>query len=88
MIRRGLSLAVWPDPDRIAGPQPPQTGTFSMVETTRNAVITAYGRWLGFLAAWEPPALAQDPVQRLTSDRPAGYLDHLAQTAGSRTAGR
>jgi hypothetical protein len=32
MIRRGLSLAVWPDPDRIAGPQPPQTGTFSMVE--------------------------------------------------------
>jgi hypothetical protein len=51
--------------------------------TTRNAVIAAYGRWLGFLAVTEPSALTDDPIQRLRSDRLTGYLDHLAHTASS-----
>jgi integrase/recombinase XerD len=91
MIRRGLSFGAWPAFDRSAwtgaiadgdifdgrGPAAHWAGT------TRNAVCAAYGRWLGFLAVCEPDALAEDPVLRLTSDRLARYLDHLADTAGT-----
>ena len=93
MIRRGLSLAAWPDPDRVAWAAATADGDIfegrgpaAHWAATRNAVIAAYGRWLGFLAGREPSVLAEDPIQRLTSDRLARYLDHLAQTA--RTVGR
>jgi integrase/recombinase XerD len=51
--------------------------------TTRSAVIAAYGRYLGFLAATEPSVLAEHPAKRLTEDRLTRYLGHLAETAGT-----
>jgi integrase/recombinase XerD len=94
MIRRGLPLGDWPEPDQIAWTVATAEGDVfdgrgraaRWAETTRKAVIAAYGRWLGFLAVCEPSALADRPVQRLTSDRLARYLDHLAPTVA--TVGR
>jgi integrase/recombinase XerD len=94
MIRRGLSFSAWPEPDRIAwGEAIVQGDIFDgrgpaahWADTTRNAVISAYGRWLGFLAESEPSTLADHPVERLTGDRLMRYLDHLALTVG--TVGR
>jgi len=92
--RRGLSLDDWPEPDRCAWTRAIVEGDIfdgrgpaaHWVGTTRKAVIAAYGRWLGFLAVCEPAALAESSVQRLTGDRLARYLNHLAETAG--TVGR
>ena len=94
MIRRGLHLSAWPEPDQIAW-----TGAIvdkdifegrgpaaHWAETTRNSVIAAYGRWLGFLAVSEPCALTAQPVERLTENRLARYVNHLAETAS--TVGR
>ncbi len=39
-----------------------------------TAVMAAYGRYLAFLAASEPSALAEHPAERLTEDRLARYL--------------
>jgi integrase/recombinase XerD len=50
--------------------------------TTRAAVFAAYGRFLGYVAKYEPEALAEDPVERLTADRLVRYHDHLAESAG------
>jgi hypothetical protein len=91
VIRQGLPLGAWPEPDRNAWAAATAEGDIfecrgaaaHWAETTRNAVIAAYGRWLGFLAVCEPSALAEEPVQRLTDKRLARYLDHLAQTAGT-----
>jgi hypothetical protein len=90
-MRRGLVLHNWPEPDRIAWAEAVAKGDIfdgrgpaaHWATTTRNAVIAAYGRWLGFIAASEPLALAAHPVDRLTVERLAHYLDHLAKTAGS-----
>jgi integrase/recombinase XerD len=94
VIRRGLRLSAWPEPDRIAW-----TGAIvdedifegrgpaaHWAETTRDSVIAAYGRWLGFLAVSEPCALTAQPVERLTENHLARYVDHLAETAS--TVGR
>lgn len=94
MIRKGLPFLAWPEPDRIAWARASAEGDIldgrgpaaHWAETTRNAVIAAYRRWLGFLDVSEPSALADHPVKRLTGDRLARYLDHLAETAG--TVGR
>jgi integrase/recombinase XerD len=94
VIRRGLLLSAWPEPDRIAWGEAIAEGDIldgqgpaaRWAETTRSAVIAAYGRWLGFVAESEPFALADHPVKRLTSDRLLRYLDHLALTVG--TVGR
>ena len=91
MIRQGLPLSTWPELDRNAWAGATAEGDIfdgrgaaaHWAETTRNAVIAAYGRWLGFLAQSEPSALAEYPAERLTGDRLARYLDHLAQTAGT-----
>jgi integrase len=91
VIRRGLALDAWPEPDRIAWSEAIAEGDIfdgrgpaaRWAPTTRSAVIAAYGRWLGFLAASEPLVLAAHPVERLTQDRLARYLDHLAETAGT-----
>ena len=94
MIRRGLLLSAWPEPDRIAWGQAIAKGDIldgrgpaaHWADTTRSAVIAAYGRWLGFLAESEPSALSDHPAERLTNDRLLRYLDHLAISAG--TVGR
>jgi hypothetical protein len=94
VIRRGLAFHDWPEPDRIAWAEAIAEGDIfdgqgpaaHWATTTRDAVIAAYGRWLGFIAASEPLALAAHPADRLTVERLAHYLDHLAETAG--TVGR
>lgn len=94
MIRRGLAPHDWPEPDRHAWSETIAEGDIfdrrgpaaHWAKTTRDAVITAYGRWLGFLALSEPSVLAAHPVERLTEHRLARYLGHLAETAG--TVGR
>ena len=94
MKRRGLPLSAWPETDRLAWERALAEGDIfngrgeaaHWAETTRDAVIAAYGRWLGFIAASEPLGLAAHPVDRLTAERLARYLDHLAETAG--TVGR
>jgi integrase/recombinase XerD len=94
VIRRGLPLHNWPKPDQIAWAEATAEGDIfegrgpaaHWAATTRDATIAAYGRWLGFIAASEPLALATHPVDRLTVERLARYLDHLAETA--RTVGQ
>jgi integrase/recombinase XerD len=91
VIRRGLPLDAWPALDRRAWNRAIEDGDMfdgrgpaaHWAQTTRNAVIAAYGRWLGFLAGSEPSALNEDPVLRLTGDRLARYVDHLSPTTGS-----
>ena len=94
MIRRGLRLCDWPKPDHIAWIAAIADGDIfdgrgpavHWAPTTRDGVIAAYGRWLGFVAESEPSTLAEHPVERLTRERVLRYLDHLAETAG--TVGR
>jgi integrase len=91
MIRRGLSLDAWPALDQSAWTGAIADGDIfdgqgpaaHWATTTRNAAIAAYGRWLGFIAASEPLVLAAHPVDRLTVERLAHYLSHLAETAGT-----
>jgi integrase/recombinase XerD len=91
VIRRGLPLDAWPALDRWAWNRAIEDGDMfdgrgpaaHWAQTTRNAVIAAYGRWLGFLAGSEPSALNEDPVLRLTGDRLTRYVDHLSPTTGS-----
>jgi integrase len=91
VIRRSLPFDAWPEVDRIAWTEAIAEGDLfdgrgpaaHWAATTRYKVIAAYGRFLAFLAASEPSALAEDPAKRLTEDRFAGYLSHLAETAGT-----
>jgi integrase/recombinase XerD len=94
MIRRGLAFHDWPEPDRIGWAEAIAEGDIfdgqgpaaHWATTTRDSVLSAYGRWLGFIAASEPLVLAAHPADRLTVERLGHYLDHLAETAG--TVGR
>jgi integrase len=86
----GLRLVDWPKLDRI-----PWEAAFANGDRfrrgpaahwallTRREVEKAMRRWLGYLAAFEPAALTEHPVARLTEDRLAPYVDHLAETVGS-----
>lgn len=90
MIPRILPISRWPETDRLAWSGAIAEGdVFSRgpaarwAPTTQFVVCQAYGRWLGFLAASEPLALAEDPAGRLNDARLAAYVDNLAKTAGS-----
>src|SRR5215469_3914619 len=91
VIRRSLPFDAWPEVDRIAWTAAIGDGDIfdgrgpaaHWAVTTRYAVRAAYGRYLAFLAASEPSALAEHPANRLTEVRLAGYLSHLAETAGA-----
>jgi hypothetical protein len=83
-------LGAWPEADRRAWNRAIADGDIfgrgpaaHWAQTTRNAVVAAYGRWLGFLAEYEPSVLNEDPILRLTGDRLARYTEHLIQTTGS-----
>jgi integrase len=83
-------LGAWPETDRLAWSRAIADGDIfgrgpaaHWAQTTRNAVIAAYGRWLSFLAASEPQALILPPSERLTKDLLTRYLAHLAETAGT-----
>ena len=88
--RFGLPVTDWPEPDRIAlnaafakesrfrrGP------AAHWALETRHGVIKAVGRWLGFLAAFDPSALAESPLDRVTEDRLTHYIAHLSETVRS-----
>jgi integrase/recombinase XerD len=92
MIQRRIVLPVtdWPEPDRIAldaafakdsrfrrGP------AAHWAPGTRHGVTKAVGRWLGFLALFEPSSLAEPPLDRVTEDRLTQYVAHLSETVGS-----
>jgi integrase/recombinase XerD len=85
----GLPVTDWPAPDRIAlnaafaresrfrrGP------AADWAPATRCAVTEAVGRWLGFLHRFEPSALAEPPLDRVTEDRLTNYVAHLSETVG------
>ena len=48
-----------------------------------HGVTEAVGRWLGFLHRFEPSALAEPPLDRVTEDRLTNYVAHLAETVES-----
>src|SRR5262249_27837073 len=91
VIRRSLPFDAWPEVDQIAWTEAISEGDVfdgrgpaaHWAATTRYSVMAAYGRFLAFLAASEPSTLVEAPAKRLTEDRLAGYLSHLAETSGT-----
>jgi integrase/recombinase XerD len=88
--RLGLPVPDWPAPDRIALDAAfARESRFSRgpaadwAPATRDSVTKAVGRWLGFLHRFEPSALAEPPLDRVTEDRLTNYVAHLAETVGS-----
>ena len=88
--RLGLPVTDWPAPDRIAFEAAfARKSRFSRgpaadwAPATRGAVTRAVGRWLGFLDRFEPSALAEPPLDRVTEDRLTNYVAHLSETVGS-----
>lgn len=45
---------------------------------SRCSVASGYGRWIGYLQAVEPAALAAPPAERVTRERIRRYIDHLS----------
>jgi integrase/recombinase XerD len=90
--RKSLPLSEWPEPDRLAwlAALNPGRDVFDdagpaarWAASTRAGVQHDYGRWLGFLAAREPDALALAPDARADTGRLARFLAHLSETVGS-----
>ena len=88
--RLGLPVADWPHLDRIALDEAfAKESRFSggpaahWAPETRHGVTKAVGRWLGFLAEFEPSTLAEPPLDRVTEDRLTHYVAHLSETVGS-----
>jgi integrase len=87
---RWLKYVDWPEADRIAWTAAVAKGdrfrrgpAAHWSPATRRDVEKALFRWLGYLAAFEPDALTEHPIARLTEDRLVGYVDHLAETVQS-----
>ena len=89
--RKSLPLSEWPEPDRLAwlAALDPGRDVFEdagpaarWAAATRAGVRHGYGRWLGFLAAHEPDALALDPGARADVARVGRFLAHLSETVG------
>jgi hypothetical protein len=85
-----LKFVNWPEPDRIAWAAAVAKGDrfrrgpgAHWSPSTRRDVEKALCRWLGYLAAFERAGLTEHPVARLTEDRLAGYVGHLAETVQS-----
>ena len=90
MIRRALRYPEWPAQDRAAWTAATANGdrfrrgpAAHWAPTTQAAAVSAYGRWLGYLAELEPSALTEHAAERITEARLDRYLAHLAETAGS-----
>src|SRR5262245_24533272 len=47
---------------------------------SRRAALGGYGRWMGWLAAHEPPALALEPGARVTTERVEAFSRGLTAT--------
>ena len=98
MIRRSLSFDEWPERDRFAWTEAIAEGDIfngrspaaPWAPTTRYTVRAAYGRYLSFLAASVPSALAEQPhgtayVFRQVGGRRAGHVSR--DRAGASLAG-
>jgi integrase/recombinase XerD len=83
-----LSLDAWPEADRRlwqdltrdGGPLDDRGALAHLRETTLDMMIKSYGRWLGWIAAEEPAALAAAPADRATMDRLRHWLTNLGHT--------
>ena len=82
-----MRVTDWPEADKIAWDAAfARKSRFSRgpaadwAPTTRRAITAAVGRWLGFLHRFEPSALAEPPLERVTEDRLTNYVAHLAET--------
>ena len=90
--RKALRIPDWPEADRAAwlAATCPGRDVFDdpgpasrWAASTRTVVQYDYGRWLGFIAANEPEALALDPGLRPSPARLSRFLAHLSETVGS-----
>ena len=85
----GLKWEAWPTSDRVMWEHLVQSGDpfddagpwAHLRETTRKTLRYRYGRWLGWLAAFAPSALEEDPADRATMDRLSSWLECLPQLA-------
>ena len=83
LAKQSLSLEEWPPLDRAkwvqafrrapTSPTRPDPANWSR-ETVVSAIY-GYGRWLSFLAAFDPSALSERPSSRVTPARLAGFVD-------------
>ncbi len=86
MSGKVLRLARWPEADRAAWATALAEGDIfdgrgpaaHWSAGSRRSVVSGYGRWIGYLKAVEPAALALAPAERISRDRIRRYIDHLA----------
>ena len=82
MTRLALPHASWPVADREllevlfqCGSLLDEAGPLSRLKPiSRRNLVTAYGRWLGWLTQEEPVALLEPPVERATPNRFRNWL--------------
>src|SRR5438876_7230680 len=85
--RVGLRYVEWPLADRHAWERATNTGDFFADDAhashwrpkTRYQALTAYGRWLAFVAEREPDALQRKPETRTSQALLAAYIDAVSQ---------
>ncbi len=85
--RLGMPFNAWPQSDQLdwaAAFAPPQLlddrpNGFGLRPPTRTALETCYARWLVYLKATEPGALALPPAARATRERVPAYAQLLLQ---------
>ena len=51
-----------------------------LAQGTREAIKTAYRRWLGFLSSHNPGDLSMPPAERITPGRVRTFIEHLSAT--------
>ncbi|PZX09942.1 phage integrase family protein [Palleronia aestuarii] len=84
-----LPFAAWPLDDRRlwqnlfapGGPLDDRGPLIHLRETSRQTLMSRYGRWLGWLSADRPETLAHAPLDRTTMDHLHDWLRALDHTA-------
>lgn len=87
-IRVSLRVEDWPAADQALwqaafakGALFDESGLGAHLSTrSRTSFSNAYGRWLGYLAAFEPAALNETFEARVTRDRIVAFVKHVAET--------
>ncbi len=82
-----LPLDQWPEADRTAFERAYEPGDIfdetagpgaHLAAGTRLMIRTAYRRWLGFLAEYEPDILLEPPAERFTPQRLRAFIERLS----------